>query len=236
MIPVMLWGDDAVRALSAEFDGWSPDEFRLSGAQIESIIDSLPGQVIDDIKFAQTQVRRFAQAQRAALQDIEVETIPGVILGHKNIPVSRVGCYVPGGRYPMVASAHMSILTAKTAGVDYLVACTPPLNRCSISAIRRMRCSAPMTSWRWGQSMRCARSVRVPDQISVIGFDNIPMAGWGAYQLTTISQEVDHMIERTIALMLENIEAPDRPARVEHVPGRLIARASVRSLSNGAAS
>ena len=121
-------GDDAVRALSAKFDGWSPDEFRLSAAQIESIIDSLPGQVIDDIKFAQTQVRTFAQAQRAALQDIEVETIPGVILGHKNIPVSRVGCYVPGGRYPMVASAHMSILTAKTAGVDYVVACTPPIN------------------------------------------------------------------------------------------------------------
>jgi sulfopropanediol 3-dehydrogenase len=121
-------GDDAVRELSVKFDGWSPDEFRLSGAQIESIIDSLPSQVIDDIKFAQAQVRTFAQAQRAALQDIEVETLPGVILGHKNIPISRVGCYVPGGRYPMVASAHMSILTAKTAGVDYVVACTPPIN------------------------------------------------------------------------------------------------------------
>jgi sulfopropanediol 3-dehydrogenase len=119
--------DDAVRELSAKFDGWSPDEFRLSGVQIESIIDSLPSQVIDDIRFAQTQVRTFAQAQRAALQDIEVETLPGVILGHKNIPVSRVGCYVPGGRYPMVASAHMSILTAKTAGVEYVVACTPPI-------------------------------------------------------------------------------------------------------------
>lgn len=121
-------GDEAVRELSAKFDRWSPEDFRLSGAQIESIIDSLPGQVIEDIRFAQTQVRRFAEAQRAALQDIEVETIPGVILGHKNIPVSRVGCYVPGGRYPMVASAHMSILTAKTAGVDYVVACTPPIN------------------------------------------------------------------------------------------------------------
>ncbi len=121
-------GDNAVRELSAKFDGWSPDDFRLSHAQIESIIDSLPEQVIDDIKFAQTQVRRFAQAQRAALQDVEVETIPGVILGHKNIPISRVGCYVPGGRYPMVASAHMSILTAKTAGVEYVVACTPPIN------------------------------------------------------------------------------------------------------------
>jgi sulfopropanediol 3-dehydrogenase len=120
--------DEAVRELSAKFDRWSPEDFRLSGAQIESIIDSLPSQVIDDIRFAQTQVRRFAEAQRAALQDIEVETIPGVILGHKNIPVSRVGCYVPGGRYPMVASAHMSILTAKTAGVEYVVACTPPIN------------------------------------------------------------------------------------------------------------
>jgi sulfopropanediol 3-dehydrogenase len=125
---IAVRGDEAVRELSAKFDRWSPDEFRLSGGQIESIIDSLPAQVIEDIKFAQTQVRRFAQAQRAALQDIEIETIPGVILGHKNIPVSRVGCYVPGGRYPMVASAHMSILTAKTAGVEYVVACTPPIN------------------------------------------------------------------------------------------------------------
>jgi sulfopropanediol 3-dehydrogenase len=120
--------DAAVRELSAKFDGWSPEDFRLSNAQIESIIGTLPEQVIEDIQFAQTQVRNFASAQRAGLQDIEVETIPGVILGHKNIPVSRVGCYIPGGRYPMVASAHMSVLTAKTAGVDYVVACTPPIN------------------------------------------------------------------------------------------------------------
>lgn len=120
--------DEAVRELSAKFDHWSPDNFRLSQQHIDSIIASLPQQTIDDIKFAQKQVANFARAQRSALQDIEVETLPGVFLGHKNIPVSRVGCYVPGGRYPMVASAHMSVLTAKVAGVKYVVACTPPIN------------------------------------------------------------------------------------------------------------
>ncbi|MCS6835292.1 MAG: histidinol dehydrogenase [Anaerolineae bacterium] len=120
--------DEAVRELSAKFDNWSPASFRLSQAQIDEIIASLPAQTLEDIRFAQTQVRNFALAQRAALQDIEVETLPGVFLGHKNIPISRVGCYVPGGRYPMVASAHMSVLTAKTAGVAHVVACTPPIN------------------------------------------------------------------------------------------------------------
>lgn len=119
--------DDAVRELSAKFDQWSPQDFKLSDAQIQEIIAGLPPQVLEDIQFAQTQVRNFAKAQRAALQDIEVETLPGVILGHKNIPIQRVGCYVPGGRYPMVASAHMSVLTAKTAGCEYVVACTPPI-------------------------------------------------------------------------------------------------------------
>lgn len=119
--------DDAVRELSTQFDGWNPDSFRLSGAQIDALIDGLPQQVIDDIHFAQEQVRKFATAQRAALQDIEVETLPGVFLGHRNIPVSSVGCYVPGGRYPMVASAHMSVVTAKVAGVERVVACTPPI-------------------------------------------------------------------------------------------------------------
>jgi sulfopropanediol 3-dehydrogenase len=118
---------EAVRELSGKFDGWSPERFRLSQAAIEDIIAPLPQQTIDDIQFAQTQVRRFAQAQRAALQDIEVETLPGVRLGHKNIPVNSVGCYVPGGRYPMVASAHMSVLTAKVAGVERVIACTPPI-------------------------------------------------------------------------------------------------------------
>ena len=114
--------------LSSKFDNWSPKSFKLSDDEIQEILNSLPEQVIQDIKFAQAQVRNFAQAQRNALQDIEVETLPGVFLGHKNLPVNRVGCYVPGGRYPMVASAHMSVLTAKTAGVKYVVACTPPIN------------------------------------------------------------------------------------------------------------
>jgi sulfopropanediol 3-dehydrogenase len=120
-------GDAAIRDLSARLDKWDPPDFRLSREQIDELIASLPGQVIEDIKFAQTQVRRFAEAQRAALRDIEVETLPGVRLGHKNIPVGSVGCYVPGGRYPMVASAHMSVVTAKVAGVSRIIACTPPL-------------------------------------------------------------------------------------------------------------
>ncbi len=122
-------GDAAVRELSAQFDKWSPETFRLSADRIASIVASLPQQTIDDITFAQAQVRNFAQAQRAAIQDIEVETLPGVTLGHKNIPVNSVGCYVPGGRYPMVASAHMSVITAKVAGVQRIIACTPPINR-----------------------------------------------------------------------------------------------------------
>jgi sulfopropanediol 3-dehydrogenase len=121
-------GDVAVRELSERFDKWSPESFRLSPVEIEELIASLPQQVIDDIQFAQAQVRNFAQIQRAALQDVEVETLPGVILGHKNIPVNSVGCYVPGGRYPMVASAHMSVVTAKVAGVSRIIACTPPID------------------------------------------------------------------------------------------------------------
>ncbi|HUB16286.1 MAG TPA: histidinol dehydrogenase [Acetobacteraceae bacterium] len=121
-------GEMAVRELSAKFDRWEPASFRLSPDQIQSLIGGLPAQVIDDIRFAQTQIRNFAEAQKAALRDIEVETLPGVRLGHRNIPVASVGCYVPGGRYPMVASAHMSVLTAKVAGVKRVAACTPPLN------------------------------------------------------------------------------------------------------------
>jgi len=125
---IRVRGDEAVRELSVRFDNWDPESFKLSEEQIEEIIASLPQQVIDDIKFAQEQVGGFAEHQRAALQDIEVETLPGVILGHKNIPVNSVGCYIPGGRYPMVASAHMSVLTAKVAGVKRIAACTPPIN------------------------------------------------------------------------------------------------------------
>jgi len=124
---VQTRGDAAVRELSAKFDQWAPVSFKLSPAEVEDIMASLPAQVIDDIKFAQAQVRNFAQAQRAALHDVEVETLPGITLGHKNIPVSSVGCYVPGGRYAMVASAHMSIVTAKVAGVKHITACTPPM-------------------------------------------------------------------------------------------------------------
>ena len=119
--------DEAVRELSQKFDQWNPPSFKLSAQQIQAIVGSLSAQVIADIQFAQQQVRNFAQAQRAALHDLEIETLPGVVLGHKNIPVNRVGCYVPGGRYPMVASAHMSVVTAKAAGVKQIIACTPPI-------------------------------------------------------------------------------------------------------------
>jgi len=119
-------GETAVREYSAKFDQWSPASFRLGESEIAECVRALPRGVIDDIQFAQKQIRNFALAQRAALQDVEVETLPGVILGHKNIPVNSVGCYVPGGRYPMVASAHMSIVTAKVAGVKRIIACTPP--------------------------------------------------------------------------------------------------------------
>ncbi|MDQ0221207.1 histidinol dehydrogenase [Peribacillus cavernae] len=121
-------GDSAVRELSKKFDKWSPESFKLSPEQIDEIINSVPDQVIEDIKFAQAQIRNFAQEQRKSMKDIEVETLPGVILGHKIIPVDSVGCYIPGGRYPMVASAHMSVLTAKVAGVKRVIACTPPIN------------------------------------------------------------------------------------------------------------
>ncbi len=121
-------GDAAVRELSQKFDKWSPESFRLTKAEIDGLIASLPQQVIDDIKFAQAQIRNFAQVQRDSMKDVEVETLPGVRLGHRHIPVESVGCYIPGGRYPMVASAHMSVLTAKVAGVKRVIACTPPLN------------------------------------------------------------------------------------------------------------
>jgi sulfopropanediol 3-dehydrogenase len=121
-------GDQALRQLSAKFDRWDRDSYRLSEKEIQQILDSVPESVKNDIKFAQKQIRTFAEAQRRALKDIEVETLPGVRLGHKNIPVNSVGAYVPGGRYPMVASAHMSIVTAKVAGVPRVAAATPPMN------------------------------------------------------------------------------------------------------------
>ncbi|GEP98469.1 histidinol dehydrogenase [Chitinophaga cymbidii] len=121
-------GDAAVRKYAAAFDNWSPASFRLTDAQIKTIVDGTPQQVKDDILFAQQQIRFFAEQQRASISDIEIETLPGVFLGHKNIPVNSVGCYIPGGRYPMVASAHMSVLTAKVAGVKRVIAATPPIN------------------------------------------------------------------------------------------------------------
>ncbi|WP_028278435.1 histidinol dehydrogenase [Arthrobacter sp. H5] len=120
-------GDAAVREYSQKFDDWTPENFRLSAEQINQIIASLPQQVIEDIKFVQAQVRRFAQAQRDSMKDVEVETLPGVILGHRHIPVSAAGAYIPGGRYPLTASAHMTIITAKVAGVPRVAACTPPI-------------------------------------------------------------------------------------------------------------
>jgi sulfopropanediol 3-dehydrogenase len=120
-------GDAAVRDLSQRFDKWEPSSFRLTREEIDALIASLPAQVIEDITFAQAQIRRFAQAQLGTIHDLEIETLPGVRLGHRNIPVASVGCYIPGGRYPMVASAHMSVLTAKVAGVKRVIACTPPL-------------------------------------------------------------------------------------------------------------
>ena len=119
-------GEQAVREYSQKFDKWSPPAFRLTQPEIDDCVRSLPTQVIGDIHFAQTQIRNFALAQRAALKDVEVQTMPGVVLGHKNIPVNSVGCYVPGGRYPMVASAHMSVVTAKAAGVKRIIAAAPP--------------------------------------------------------------------------------------------------------------
>jgi len=121
-------GDKAIRELSLQFDKWSPESFRLTEEKINEICASIPEQTKQDIEFAQNNIRRFAEEQRKSMKDIEVETMPGVILGHKNIPVGSVGCYIPGGRYPMVASAHMSVLTAKVAGVKRVIACTPPIN------------------------------------------------------------------------------------------------------------
>jgi sulfopropanediol 3-dehydrogenase len=119
-------GDTAVRDLSEKFDKYSPPAFRLSETEIEAAMSKVAKRDLDDIRFAQAQVRGFAEAQKASIKDIEVETLPGVILGHRNIPVNSVGCYVPGGKYPMVASAHMSVVTAKVAGVKRIIASAPP--------------------------------------------------------------------------------------------------------------
>jgi sulfopropanediol 3-dehydrogenase len=118
--------DQAIRDLSEKFDKWSPVDFRLSPADIDRAIAQVPQRDLDDIRFAQAQVRNFAEKQKETMRDLEVETLPGVVLGHRHLPVNSIGCYVPGGRYPMVASAHMSIVTAKVAGVKRIIACAPP--------------------------------------------------------------------------------------------------------------
>jgi sulfopropanediol 3-dehydrogenase len=119
-------GDEAVRELSIRFDKWDRDNYRLTESEIEACLSQLSKRDVEDINFAQTQVRNFAQKQRESILDIEVETLPGVILGHKNIPIGSAGCYVPGGKYPLLASAHMSVITAKVAGVPRVVTCAPP--------------------------------------------------------------------------------------------------------------
>jgi len=119
-------GDDAVHEYSRRFDNWDPADFRLSQADIEKAIGRLSLRELEDIRFAQTQIRRFAQIQRDSMQDVEVETVPGVVLGHRHIPMDAVGCYIPGGKYPLIASAHMSVLTAKVAGVPRVVSTAPP--------------------------------------------------------------------------------------------------------------
>ncbi|MFI0241106.1 histidinol dehydrogenase [Streptomyces sp. NPDC016845] len=120
-------GDDAVRQYSEKFDGWSPESFRLTPDDIARIVSDVPETVLDDIRFVQEQVRTFARAQRDSMRDVEIETLPGVRLGHHHVPVSGAGAYVPGGRYPLTASAHMTIVTAKVAGVPRVAACTPPI-------------------------------------------------------------------------------------------------------------
>ncbi|MDP3534650.1 MAG: histidinol dehydrogenase [Halomonas sp.] len=119
-------GDKAVRQLSEKFDNWSPDSFRLSDADIAQAMSEVSERDLEDIRFAQAQIRHFAEAQLASMQPVEIETRPGVVLGHKHLPINSVGCYIPGGAYPMVASAHMSVLTAKVAGVKRVIAAAPP--------------------------------------------------------------------------------------------------------------
>jgi sulfopropanediol 3-dehydrogenase len=136
LVDIQARGDKAVRELSIRFDKWDRDDYRLTDAEIRGCLSELSARDIEDIKFAQAQVRNFAEHQRAAMRDVEVETLPGVVLGHKHIPVQSIGCYVPGGKYPLLASAHMSVITAKVAGVPRIVTAAP-----LIRAARRRRSS-----------------------------------------------------------------------------------------------
>ncbi|MDE2437063.1 MAG: histidinol dehydrogenase, partial [Sphingomonadales bacterium] len=128
-------GDAAVREMSNKFDGWDREDYRLSQAEIDRCVESLTPQERKDIEFAQAQVRNFARIQRDSMKDVEVETMPGVVLGHRNIPINAAGCYVPGGKYPLLASAHMSVITAKVAGVKRVITCAPPFHGTPARAI-----------------------------------------------------------------------------------------------------
>jgi sulfopropanediol 3-dehydrogenase len=143
--------DAAIRELSKKFGNWGPKDFRLTPSEIGRAISQVAKRDLEDIKFAQPQVRNFAQKQRQSMHDVEVETLPGVVLGHRHIPVNAIGCYVPGGRYPMVASAHMSIVTAKVAGVKRIVACAPPFKGGAASSHCRRH------AFRWRRRNLCAR-------------------------------------------------------------------------------
>src|SRR5215208_4386494 len=147
LVDIQARGDQAVRELSIRFDKWDRADYRLTDAEIRGCLSELSARDIEDIKFAQAQVRNFAEHQRAAMRDVEVETLPGVVLGHKHIPVQSIGCYVPGGKYPLLASAHMSVITAKVAGVPRIVTAAPSYQGRSApwrSARRRSRAS---TCW-----------------------------------------------------------------------------------------
>ena len=128
-------GDAAVREMSNRFDGWDREDYRLTQAEIDRCVESLTPQERKDIEFAQAQVRNFAQIQRDSMKDVEVETMPGVVLGHKHVPIQAAGCYVPGGKYPLLASAHMSVITAKVAGVPRVITCAPPFQGTPARAI-----------------------------------------------------------------------------------------------------
>ena len=141
-------GDDAVREYSRQFDQWDPADFLLSADQIQAAMSRLSAREVEDIRFAQAQIRHFAEIQRQSMVDVEVETRPGVVLGHKHIPVNNVGCYIPGGKYPLIASAHMSVLTAKVAGVPRVIATAPPYQGEPHPAIvAAMHMAATMAGW-----------------------------------------------------------------------------------------
>jgi hypothetical protein len=151
-------GDAAVRELSIKFDNWDRDSYRLTKDEIQNCIDQLTEQDLKDIEFAQTQVRNFAQIQRDSMKDVEVETLPGVVLGHKHLPLNAAGCYVPGGKYPLLASAHMSVITAKVAGVKRVITCAPPFNGKPAPAMPLSRRLSGNYLARWG--LICSRGRR----------------------------------------------------------------------------